>query len=145
MSVDFFALVQGDNIATLGTGVHLDVVDIQIELVGAVEVTDGHITGLASVGAQVSGELIPVALVAVATDGFLGSRSVLGSQRPFLDGGEVATIGVARAAHSNAEVFSGITGILSASPEAEGTTEGHLRRYEVVVRIEDTVGVAVAL
>ena len=110
-----------------------DVVDIEIEPVGAVEVADGHITGLAFVSAQVNGILIPVALGTGAARTFI--RLALGAHRPFLDGRERGS-GSGAGGDGHAKVFSGVAGILSASPEADGTTEGHLRRHEVVVRIQ---------
>ena len=79
--------------------VDVDVIDIEQELVGAAEVADGHIA-LAAVGAQVNGILIPVASTQVVTAAFAVAASqrasALGGHRPFLDGGEVGSVGVTR-------------------------------------------------
>ena len=113
---------------TASVGVQGDVVNVEDELVGAVEVTDGHITGLALVGAQVGSEQIPVALCTVGARTTSADHAVnaLGSQCPLLDGGEVRTRSTS-GRDSHAEVFGSVVGVLSASIEAERTTEGHFR------------------
>ena len=120
-----------------------DVVDIQIEHVGAVEVTDSHITHTA-VCAQVNGIFIPVTLgtTAALTLDRLAFRfaNALSSHRPFLDHGEGARVGVGRR-NSQTEVFSSVAGILGAGIESDEATQLHLRRNEVVVRIEDSAHV----
>ena len=112
-------------IGTVAASVHFDVVDIQIEHVGAVEVTDGHIPSLTSVGAQVNSILVPSTFSVVAASSHIVTNvtSALGCHRPLLDSGEVGTV----VRNSHAEVFSSIAGILSASPEAKRTTESDLR------------------
>ena len=124
-----------------------DVIDVEVEHVAAVEVTDGHIT-IATVGAQINGIFIPVALLTAAAltlDGFASAVAhALGTHRPLLDHGEGARVGVGRR-NSHAKVLSSIAGILGAGIESDDTTELHLRRNEVVVRIEDTVAVVIAL
>ena len=109
--------------------------------------TDGHIT-IATVGAQINGIFVPVALLTAAAltlDG-LASRSgnALGAHRPLLDHGEGARVGVGRR-NGKTEVLSSIASILGASVESDETTELHLRRNEVVVGIEDTIAVVIAL
>ena len=104
-----------------------DVVDVQDEHVGAVEVADGHITGLTGIVAQVNGQLNPYALV------FGTGICTLGAHRPFLDGGECGGIGIARGGHGNAKVLFGIAGILCLGPEADAAAEVHHRGDKVVV------------
>ena len=90
--------------------------------------TDGHIT-IATVSAQINGIFIPVALVAAAAavaHGFATLANALGTQRPLLDGGEGARVGVGRR-NGHAEVLSSIVGILGASIESHDTTQLHLR------------------
>ena len=98
-----------------------DVVDIQIEHVGAVEVTDCHITH-AAVGAQVNGLFIPVTLgtTAALTLDRLALRfaNALSRHRPFLDHGEGARVGVGRR-NSQTEVLSSVAGILGAGIESD--------------------------
>ena len=134
-----------DHVTTLAAVAQCDIVHIEVEPVGAVEVTDGDVTGLAGVSAQVNGILIPIALRTAAAARNVGRSTSLGCHRPLLDGGEVGGVGLAARGDSDTEVLSGVVGILSASPEAERATEGHLMRNDVVVRIEDTVVVVVAL
>ena len=78
----------------------VDVIDIEQELVGAAEVADSHIALAAAVGTQVNGILIPVASTQVVTAAFAVAASqhasALGGHRPFLDGGEVGSVGVTR-------------------------------------------------
>ena len=125
-SVVMQATVFGNALARFADG---DVVDIQIEHVGAVEVTNGHITH-AAVSAQVDGIFIPVALFATATatlDGLaIRLANALGSHRPLLDGGEAARLGVGRR-NGHAEVLSSIHVILGAGIESDDATELHLR------------------
>ena len=130
-------------VAVLGTVGQLDVVDVQDELVVAIEVTDGDVL-LAGVGAQVNAVVVPVALGAGLTvaAGAHHVAAALGRHRPFVHHRPVAR---AVARNGNAEVVGRIAGILGACPEAEGATgsQGHLRRNEVVVGIQDlarTVG-----
>ena len=76
-----------------------DVVNIQVEHIGAVEVADGHITH-ATVGTQVNGVFVPVALGTAATatlNGFaIGFANALSTHRPFLNHCEGARVGVGR-------------------------------------------------
>ena len=69
----------------------------------------------------------------------------LGAHRPFLNHREGRSAGVASGGDGHAEVLSSIAGVLSASVESQLATQLHLRRHEVVVRIEDTRGITVAL
>ena len=112
-----------------------DVVDIQDELVVAVEVTDGHIAH-AAVCAQVNSVLVPAALGTVAAITAIAHHTAgtLGRHRPLLDRGEVRSVGVASSAHGNGKVLCSIAGILCTGPEADAATESHLRRHKVVVR-----------
>ena len=106
-------------VTALGTAGQFNIVNIQIEHVAAVEVTDGKVSLLAGIGAQVNAVVVPVALCTLAARTIV--TLALGSQRPFVQHGEVAGIG-ASGGDGHAEVFSGITAVLSASPEAEGGT-----------------------
>ena len=75
-----------------------DVIHIKQEHVGAIEVADGYITCLAGIGAQINSVLVPDTLCTVAAAGrfgiHLGTRA-LGGHRPFLDGGEGRSNGIA--------------------------------------------------
>ena len=133
-------VLKGDSAFRSGTAAAAsfngDIVHVQDELVGAVEVTDGYIT-LATVGAQVNGKLIPGVRRAVAATGFVvtnNSSVALRSHRPFLDGGEGRSVSGARGGDGHAEMLGSIIRILCLGPEADSSTEGHLRRHEEVVR-----------
>ena len=116
-----------------------DIINIEVEHVAAVEVTDSHITH-ATVSAQVNGIFIPVALhtaAAAALDGFASAIAhALGAHRPFLEHGKGARVGVGRR-NGNAKVLSSIHIVLCASIESQDTTQLHLRRNEVVIGIKD--------
>ena len=103
--------------------------------------TDSHETAFTSIAAEVNGILIPVALVASAARTIV--TLTLSGHRPFLNHFEFAIV----VGDSHTEVFGSPAGILSASPEAEDRAfaEGHLRRNEIVVRMESTTVVVVAL
>ena len=128
-------------VAVLGTVAQLDVVDIQVEHVAAVEVTDGHILLTGEV-AQVDAVERPGALVTLAAR--TAVTLALLADRPFVDHRPVARAVVG---DEHTEVLGSVAGILGAGIEAEGATgsKGHLRRNEVVVGIHDTVVVVVAL
>ena len=120
------------------------IVNIEQMLVVAVVVTDGHIAH-AAVCAQVNSVLVPAALGTVAAITAIAhhAASALGRHRPLLDIGEVRSVGITRGAHSNGKVLSSIAGILGTSPEANATTEGHLRRHKVIVRCNSSRHIAI--
>ena len=59
-------------------GVELEVIDVDIEFIGAVEVAHGDVTSLAGVGTQIHAELIPVARITVATGAMASLGAALG-------------------------------------------------------------------
>ena len=131
-----------------------DVINIQIEPVATIEVANGHIAH-AAVSTQVNRVLIPNTLFAgVATTwmalvvcNFVNLRSIaerLGRHRPFVKYSEGIGVCVACGRNGYAEVLSSPSIILSASPEADATTESYLRRNEVIIRIESTNIIVVA-
>ena len=94
-----------------------DVVDIEIEHVGAVEVTDGNPDLLASVSAEVDSLFVPGALNSHLTVTARSNHTtVLGAHRPLLDHDKVGSRGTA-CGYSDTVVFSGVAGILSAGIE----------------------------
>ena len=140
--LDVATIARSRRIGTAGTFNDGDVVDIEDELVRAVEVTNGHITH-AAVGTQVNGVLIPVALgavAAIAANATHTAVATLGRQRPLLEGSEGRSVGVARGAHSHAEVLGSVSGILGAGIEGDAAAQSDLRRHEVVVRIQSLIG-----
>ena len=145
-----FSVGENDRLYVLGTAAQLDVVDVQDELVGAAEVTHGNPDVLTGVGAQVSGELIPVTFAAgsaVATDDAL--TSALGRDGPFGDGGEVTGVGVAARRDGEAEVLARIAHVLRAGPHADGAAVADgvlLRSDNIVIRVQsEPCRIAVAL
>ena len=105
-------------LATVGQS---NVIDIEIEVVGAVEVTDGDVSLLTSVSAEVNGVFVPVALSSeVTTAARSGNALTLSGHGPFLEHGEVAGVGLAASGNSHAEVLGCPSVILSASEEPEG-------------------------
>ena len=106
-----------------------NVVNIKIEPVGAVEVADGHIA-LATIGTQVDSVFIIGTRGTVATAACHARTSfaaTLGSHRPFLDGGEVIGIGVARGGYGQAKVLARPICILCAGPEGDAATKFNKR------------------
>ena len=97
---------------------NLNIVKIKYELVGAVEVTDGHITLLTCVATQINDILIPVTLITLRT---LLAWALLhtGSccQRPFIKHGEGRSFSIVRCRNSYTEVFCSIAGILCTNIE----------------------------
>ena len=109
----------------LGASAQLNVVQAHDVLVVAVEVTEGDV-GLASVGAQVNGVVVPsaesggsVVTANSVSDVCIGMVATsLSSQSPLLDAGEVARVGTRRR-NEHAEVVGRIALIASGNPEAE--------------------------
>ena len=134
-----------DAFTTAAASFNGDIVHVQDELVGAVEVTDGYIT-LAAVGTQVNGKLIPGVRRAVAATGIVvtnNTRDALCRHRPFLDGGEGRSVSGARGGDGHAEMLSSIIRILCLGPEGDGAAQGHLRRHEEVVRRQSCLRIIV--
>ena len=80
-------------IATNGS--QLDVIDIQTEHIGAAIVTDGHITSLTGIVAQIDSVLIPRTLTVTITGVGSSCTKALRGHRPGLEGGEIRGTGIA--------------------------------------------------
>ena len=113
-----------------------EIIDVEVELVGAVEVTNSNISVLIGVATEIDSEVVPCTTVTVAfavASHIVTRLCALGSQCGFIQQSEVAGVCVASRRDIDSEMLCGIVCILGACPHGEGTSKRHLRRDKPVV------------